>query len=84
LKGRNRQFSEFEAIVVYRTSSRVARSTEGNPVYKKEKKTKTTTNGRKSIKAHCFQRISSQKIIYKHQFMSLFFSICLCSISARL
>jgi hypothetical protein len=33
------QISEFEASLVYRVSSRIARATQRNPVLKKEKKT---------------------------------------------
>jgi hypothetical protein len=41
LRGRGRWISEFEAILVYRVSSRTARATQRNPVLKKlEKKRK--------------------------------------------
>jgi hypothetical protein len=36
--GRGRQISEFEASLVYRVSSRTARTTQRNPVPKKKKK----------------------------------------------
>jgi hypothetical protein len=41
LGGRSRQISEFKASLVYRVSSRIARDTQRNPVWK-NKKTKTT------------------------------------------
>jgi hypothetical protein len=44
LGGRGRQISEFEASLVYRVSSRTARTTPRNPVWKKKKKTKTKKN----------------------------------------
>jgi hypothetical protein len=48
LGGRGRRISEFEARLVYRVSSRTARTTQRNPVSKnknknKNKKTKTKT-----------------------------------------
>jgi hypothetical protein len=42
LGGRGRQISEFEAILVYRVSSRTARATQRNPVSKNKNKTKQT------------------------------------------
>jgi hypothetical protein len=48
LGGRGRWISEFEASLVYRVSSRTARSTQRNPVSKKTKtKTKTKTKQNK-------------------------------------
>jgi hypothetical protein len=38
--GRGRQISEFEASLVYRASSRTARTTQRNPVSKNQKKKK--------------------------------------------
>jgi methyltransferase-like protein len=38
LGGRGRQISEFEASLVYKVSSRTARATQRNPVWKKKKK----------------------------------------------
>jgi hypothetical protein len=38
LGGRGRQISEFEASLVYRVSSRTARTTQRNPVWKNQKK----------------------------------------------
>jgi hypothetical protein len=38
LGGRGRQISEFEASLVYRVSSRIARATQRNPVSKNKKK----------------------------------------------
>jgi hypothetical protein len=40
LGGRGRQISEFEASLVYRASSRTARTTQRNPVLKNQKKKK--------------------------------------------
>jgi hypothetical protein len=40
LGGRGRQISEFEASLVYRMSSRIARATQRNPVLKNQKKKK--------------------------------------------
>jgi hypothetical protein len=40
LGGRGRRISEFEASLVYRVSSRTARTTQRNPVLKKPKKKK--------------------------------------------
>jgi hypothetical protein len=37
LRGRGRQISEFEASLVYRVSSRIARATQRNPVLKNQK-----------------------------------------------
>jgi hypothetical protein len=43
--GRQRQaISEFEASLVYKVSSRTARATRRNPVWKKQNKTKNKTN----------------------------------------
>jgi hypothetical protein len=45
LGGRGRQISEFEASLVYRVSSRIARATQRNPVSKsKAKQTNKQTN----------------------------------------
>jgi hypothetical protein len=53
LGGRGRQISEFEASLVYRVSSRTARATQRNPVWKtklnkKNKKTKKQKNKNKN------------------------------------
>jgi hypothetical protein len=40
LGGRGRQIFEFEASLVYRVSSRIAKATERNPVSKNQKKKK--------------------------------------------
>jgi hypothetical protein len=40
LGGRGRQISEFEASLVYRVSSRIARGTQKNPVSKNKHKKK--------------------------------------------
>jgi hypothetical protein len=44
LGGRGRQISEFEASLVYRVSSRIARATQRNPVSKKTKQTNKQKN----------------------------------------
>jgi hypothetical protein len=41
LRGRGRRISEFEASLVYKVSSRTARATQRNPVWKKQNKRKT-------------------------------------------
>jgi hypothetical protein len=40
LGGRGKWISEFEASLVYRVSSRIAKATQRNPVSKKQNKTK--------------------------------------------
>jgi hypothetical protein len=40
LGGRGRRISEFEAILVYRVSSRTAKATQKNPVSREKKKRK--------------------------------------------
>jgi hypothetical protein len=40
LGGKGRRISEFEASLLYRVSSRIARTTQRNPVSKKQSKTK--------------------------------------------
>jgi hypothetical protein len=47
LGGRGRQISEFEASLVYRVSSRTARTIQRNPVSKRKKKEKRTEKKRK-------------------------------------
>jgi hypothetical protein len=42
LGGRGRRISEFEASLVYKVSSRTARATQRNPVWKNENKNKPT------------------------------------------
>jgi hypothetical protein len=46
LGGRGRWISEFKASLVYKVSSRTARATQKNPVWKKNKKQKTKTKKR--------------------------------------
>jgi hypothetical protein len=41
LGGRGRRISEFEASLIYRVSSRIARAIQRNPASKKQKKRKT-------------------------------------------
>jgi hypothetical protein len=50
LGGRGRQISEFEASLVYRVSSRTARTTQRNPVSKKTKQNKDKQNKTKPPK----------------------------------
>jgi hypothetical protein len=52
LGGRGRQISEFEASLVYRVSSRTARTAQRNLVLKKKKKKKKTEKkvGKKEIR----------------------------------
>jgi hypothetical protein len=51
LGGRGRRISEFEARLVYRVSSRTARTAQRNPVSKKTKtKTKTKTKNKQTNK----------------------------------
>jgi hypothetical protein len=50
LGGRGRCISEFEASLVYRVSSRTARTTQRNPVSKKTKKKKTKKKNKKKKK----------------------------------
>jgi hypothetical protein len=50
LGGRGRQISEFEASLVYKVSSRTAKTTQRNPVLKKTKNKTTTTTTKKKIK----------------------------------
>jgi hypothetical protein len=40
LGGRGRRISEFQDSLVYKVSSRAARATQGNPVWKKTKQNK--------------------------------------------
>jgi hypothetical protein len=42
LGGRGRRISEFETNLVYRVSSRTARATQRNPVFKKEEEEEET------------------------------------------
>jgi hypothetical protein len=51
LEGRDRQISEFEAILVYRVSSRTARATQGNPVSKNKQTNKQKNMCRTHL--HC-------------------------------
>jgi hypothetical protein len=49
LGGRGRWISEFEASLVYRVSSRRAKTTQRNPVLKKPKKEKKEKKKRKQL-----------------------------------
>jgi hypothetical protein len=48
LGGRGRQISEFEASLVYRVSSRIARATQRNPVLKNKKQKQNKTKNKKN------------------------------------
>jgi hypothetical protein len=48
--GRGRRISEFEASLVYKVSSRIARATQRNPVWKNKTKQKHLRNGMPSRK----------------------------------
>jgi hypothetical protein len=50
LGGRGRRISEFEANLVYKVSSRTARTVQRNPVSKKPKKKKKKQNKNKKTK----------------------------------
>ena len=50
LGGRGRWISEFEASLVYRVSSRIARAIQRNPVSKKQNKTKQKNPNPKKTK----------------------------------
>jgi hypothetical protein len=50
LGSRGRQISEFEASLVYRVSSRIARATQRSPVLKNKNKNKTRQNKTKQNK----------------------------------
>jgi hypothetical protein len=50
LGGRGRWISEFEASVVYRVSSRTARATQRNPVWKNKNKNKAKQKKNKTKK----------------------------------
>jgi hypothetical protein len=47
--GRGRQISEFEASLVYKVSSRIARATQRNPVSKQNKTKHKQTNKQKDL-----------------------------------
>jgi hypothetical protein len=50
LGGRGRRISEFEASLVYRASSRTARTTQRNPVWRKKGRKEGSKQGRKERK----------------------------------
>jgi hypothetical protein len=61
LGGRGRRISEFEASLVYRVSSRIARATQRNPVLKNKQTNKQTsppkqTNKKKQQKIEAGRR----------------------------
>jgi hypothetical protein len=49
LGGRGKWISEFKASLVFRVSSRTARTTQRNPVSKKQNKTKTKNKKNKKL-----------------------------------
>jgi hypothetical protein len=50
LGGRGRQISEFKSSLVYRVSSRIARTTQRNPVLKNQKRKRKEKKKRKRKK----------------------------------
>jgi hypothetical protein len=58
LGGRGRQFSEFEASLVYKVSSRIAKATQRNPV---SKQTNKNTNKKKQQKRKTDKNIEVYK-----------------------
>jgi hypothetical protein len=62
LGGRGRWISEFEASLVYKVSSRTARTTQRNPVSKKQNKTKLKKKKQKQKK----KKKEKKKKINKH------------------
>jgi hypothetical protein len=48
LGGRGRRISEFEASLVYKVSSRIARATQRNPVSKNQKQKKKTNKNKQT------------------------------------
>jgi hypothetical protein len=68
LRGRGGWISEFEASLVYRVSSRTARATQRNPVWKKQNKTKIHITRYcllpKSIET--FQRMWVEKVTFSN------------------
>jgi hypothetical protein len=67
LGGRDRQISEFEAILVYRANYRTARAIQRNPVLKNQKKPKKKNKNKKPHKKPKQQ---------KTKFMSHAYQIC--------
>jgi hypothetical protein len=58
---RGRQISEFEASLVYRVSSRTARATQRNPIFKKKKKkTSITKSIRKCVANQILHKLLSR------------------------
>jgi hypothetical protein len=60
LGGRGRRISEFEASLIYRVSSRTARTTQRNPVSKKKPKNKNNTPPQKKADTgeRCFDIVN--------------------------
>jgi hypothetical protein len=61
LGGRGRWISEFKASLVYRVSSRTARATQRNPVWKKQKTNKQTKKKTKQKKSHCEELLTGMQ-----------------------
>jgi hypothetical protein len=75
LGGRGRRISEFEAILVYKVSSRTARAIQRNPVSEKQK---SKTNKKKKTKYNFQQPHEGSQpsvLIYKqiNKYINLFF-----------
>jgi hypothetical protein len=72
LRGRGRWISEFEASLIYKVSSRIARAIQRNPVSKKQKTNKQT---KKQSKTKTKQNKTKNRILnYLYIFHSIFFS----------
>jgi hypothetical protein len=67
LGGRGRRISEFEASLVYRVSSRIARATQRNPVLKNQKpKTKNQKTKNKNHKFNLYILTKEGSFLVKH------------------
>jgi hypothetical protein len=65
LGGRDRWISEFEASLVYKVSSRKARATQRNPVWKKQNRTKQNKTKKKKEVRYLIKY--TMKLIFKHK-----------------
>jgi hypothetical protein len=63
LGGRGRQISEFKASLVYRVSSRTARTTQRNPVLKTKQNNKTTKQNKTKPKQNTII-LAAQKPVF--------------------
>jgi hypothetical protein len=81
LGGRGRQISEFKASLVYRVSSRTARTTQRNPVSKNKKQNQRKKKRKKRRKKKKKRRNKNKKI--EIPFINLFMCmnvqlVCIC------